>query len=608
MYKSGSGYIHSSAEAANNECTTYGMELCSVGQLFNAVYNQGFEDLCFSGWISDEFENVNAGWFTAEAGSCGNTVGWSSWSPATPGAHCCSSTLESITPSTCAGFMCGAGLQVVGSASEVYCTSPEGCNPETCCEEFSEAELYMVVPGADSNRDYIYSSGQEADEACAAAHPDLQLCTWDQIWALAEMYDMCHSGWYVSARDANNANSEFNRGWVVSETRAEQGYCGGVSGERSWKKQDGTGPAHCCVRSYENSGYRVINSYDSNNEYTKEGALAFCQSLGYTFELCTDLQLLQITKLDNPNVCSSGYLADGTIGWYQGQFATGGCGASNAWNSWQSSVPSAHCCLSYVPEYIVEIPDYGILPASGNYGQSPYTSGDMAEEACVAAGYDQLCSLGQQAYVEENPSIYGNIRCKAGWVTDGDGYTSGYWSACGAADTWNGAWVPTNPLAHCCKSDVPALQMTVQPYKNGGWDYSFTSMAAAAAMCTGDYSLCSKEQLKAVATTVVENNGVTQTEPSICQFGWTSDNELGWWQGVDDTCGSAGWRTFAATAGTYHCCTNFDGVPLGTEAPASLPVFQSVGSYEYANAINPNELTFEDHGKRSRRSMPGNVE
>ena len=67
--------------------------------------------------------------------------------------------------------MCGAGLQVVGSASEVYCTSPEGCNPETCCEEFSEAELYMVVPGADSNRDYIYSSGQEADEACAAAHP-----------------------------------------------------------------------------------------------------------------------------------------------------------------------------------------------------------------------------------------------------------------------------------------------------------------------------------------------------------------------------------------------------------------------------------------------------
>merc|ERR1719189_1750835 len=56
---------------------------------------------------------------------------------------------------------------------------------------------------------------------------------------------------------------------------------------------------------------------------------------------------------------------------------------------------------------------------------------------------------------------------------------------------------------------------------------------------------------------------------NMCSQGWTSDQDLGWFQtNADAGCGEAGWRSFTAEYGTYHCCMDFAGTPLPTDAPA----------------------------------------
>ena len=56
-------------------------------------------------------------------------------------------------------------------------------------------------------------------------------------------------------------------------------------------------------------------------------------------------------------------------------------------------------------------------------------------------------------------------------------------------------------------------------------------MAAAAAMCSEGYSLCSEDQIYTIAVHGVTYEGETQIEPAICRLGWTSDNTKMWWQG-----------------------------------------------------------------------------
>jgi hypothetical protein len=77
--------------------------------------------------------------------------------------------------------------------------------------------------------------------------------------------------------------------------------------------------------------------------------------------------------------------------------------SANSFSAWLSPIAGAHCCLS--SRVVAEAGGpYGIIPSSGIYAQSTMSSGAVAAQACLDAGYGQLCTIGQQAYVEENPS------------------------------------------------------------------------------------------------------------------------------------------------------------------------------------------------------------
>jgi len=585
LYKSEGNYNKASATDASAACGAIGMQLCTAGQLFNAVFNEGWGDLCYSGWLADDYKGDNSGWFNAN-GNCGD-VGFNGWNPSAPGSHCCDASLPAVTPTSCAEFDAQTCLAqgdkiMVDDAGSTWCTSGT-CDIATCCQEFVAAPEYITLP--EGFPKYVYADADEAHAACQAKHPDLVLCTKDQVRDLADSNSICASGWWVTEKDATNAITGTDRGWYVGENFASS--CGGTAGERSWKPADGNGAAHCCVPSYIKSGYRTIGDFGS---YSRETGEVYCAAQGYSYSLCSKDQLQTVSMIEMPNICMSGYLSDDE-GWWQGNVVAGSCGAKNTFNTWKHpSAPGAHCCLSYVQAPpITPIEDYGIMPESGNYGQSTMSSGAVAEQACIDRGYDQLCTMGQQAYVAENPSEFEVNVCKVGWVKDGDNYDSGYWGTCsGGNGGWNNAWQPAgNPVAHCCFSDVPAVSMVQYPYYNGGWS-SVGTLAAAEAACTGDYSVCSKAQLEVLATDGVTypegDEGVFQIETNICKQGWTSEGEKGWYQGEAGVCGATGWRSFNGAA-TYHCCLPFEADVTPTEPPLPAAFIQTPASgYPYQNA------------------------
>jgi len=579
LYSSEGTYSNPTRADAQAKCSDVGMSLCTVGQVFNAVYNEGFANLCYSGWFADDYEGSSSGWFNNEEGSCSGT-GFQSWSPANPGAHCCSSSLAAVAPTNCASYDCLAQGDYISvdDASSVFCASGT-CDVDTCCQSWVAAPEYITLPLTFPR--YIYAEPEEANDACAAYHPDLQLCTQDEVQGASVTNSICASGFWVTSRDENNANSGYGQGWYIGENFAND--CGGQTGLREWKPASGLGAAHCCVKSYQKSGYRVINKHSSDGEYNTEGASAYCQSLGYSYDLCSQAQLEQVVKMTNPNICMSGFMSDAS-GWYQGDVTVQGCGTANTFSAWLSPVAGAHCCLS--SRVVAEAGGpYGIIPSSGIYAQSTMSSGAVAAQACEDAGYDQLCTIGQQAYVEDNPSEYGDIACKVGWAQDGDGgYDAGYWSGCGTADTWNNNWRPAgNPVAHCCAADVPEVSMVQYPYYNGGWNtYTYD---VAAGFCTGDYALCTQDQVELIATEGVTFNGVTQLEDSICKQGWYLDGSMGWYQGAAGSCGATGSRSFVASVATYHCCLGFEADLGTTQAPDPVVFIQEPATgYPYNNA------------------------
>eukprot|EP00492_Amphilonche_elongata_P002449 TRINITY_DN26_c0_g2_i4.p1 TRINITY_DN26_c0_g2~~TRINITY_DN26_c0_g2_i4.p1 ORF type:complete len:426 (-),score=97.03 TRINITY_DN26_c0_g2_i4:231-1478(-) len=124
------------------------------------------------------------------------------------------------------------------------------------------------------------------------------------------------------------------------------------------------------------------------------------------------------------------------------------------------------------------------------------------------------------------------------------------------------------------------------PYYNGDWTQVATQEEAEA-MCTGDYSLCTIDQITLIATEGVTYNDVYQHEPSICRIGWTAEGQKGWYQGEQTTCGPTGWRTFGddSTTATWHCCLPFDAFFGTTATPMPLSFIQTPESgYPFTNA------------------------
>merc|ERR1719195_354420 len=162
------------------------------------------------------------------------------------------------------------------------------CDVATCCQDFVAAPEYITLP--EGFPKYVYADADEADQACQAKHPDLRLCTKDQVRDLADTMSICASAWWVTAKDENNVITTTDRGWYVGEDFAAS--CGGSSGERTWKPASGMGAAHCCVPSYIKSGYRTIGG-----DYDREDGEAWCLSQGYSYSLCTKDQLQTVSMV-----------------------------------------------------------------------------------------------------------------------------------------------------------------------------------------------------------------------------------------------------------------------------------------------------------------------
>lgn len=573
-YQNPGGYAYGSQSAASSACEAAGLTLCTANQLYTVVYSTTSPDatpnLCFTGWTSDTTGDYIQGWWNNDVNSCSGKVGWNNWVPANGviGAHCCSEDVVGTVPASCGDFSCGDGFAKVDGAASLFCADGT-CTQDVCCEAWSAADRYKTYPGP---WDYEYTSGADADAACQAANPDWRLCTVEQVEGLAaDGEEICSSGWY------STGNGEYARGWWVSQEQADAGLCGGVAGEQTWTQGDGTGTAHCCTPSYSRNSYGGLAP---DNDFAS--AEAYCAGTHYTTSVCTVKQMETVSLTEDQNICTSGfYRSDdqdttGSIGWWQGVGEVDGnevCNGITGLRSWASATPVAHCCADYVME-----PDLGQWTYDPEYYSGGFASGADAASHCTDMGYAQLCSKGQVAWIGSNLQT---DLCVVGWATDGGDYVSGYWQTtgdCGSQNTWNDAWQPATPVAFCCMADVEEMTLTQNAYYNSDWDYSYSTVEAAASMCTGDYSLCSRDQVRTVATLgVVLSDGTTQTEDNICRLAWTSDAGMGWWQGTDAECGGVtGWRSFDSASAGYHCCLDFEAGQFESP-PTAGP---TVGTYD----------------------------
>jgi hypothetical protein len=351
------------------------------------------------------------------------------------------------------------------------------------------------------------------------------------------------------------------------------------------------GAAHCCTISYHKSAYGDL---PTNN---LAGAEAYCTTQPYTPNVCVAAQLEVVGYTEDPNICLSGYYketetdTDGKVGWYQGADEIDGvivCGGRIGWRGYVAPNPAAHCCADYV--LIPDLGEFGYTPET--YGNG-YATGAAAAAKCTSVGYDNLCTLGQ--LVKVGTDIQTDL-CIVGWVRDSSsssGYDAGYYRTiepgCGTAGTWMNSWLPPTPVAFCCMNSVEEMAIATPAYYNGEWDYSYSTMAQAATKCTGDYSLCTEDQIYTIAVhgvTYPDDNDF-QIETNICRLGWTADDTMMWWQGEETTCGAAGHRTYKSDVAGYHCCLDF---PSQTPNPTTT----TLGTYEGFTKAHPSYIFYNE--------------
>merc|ERR1712241_1260941 len=56
LYQMEGLYNNADIQDARDKCSAISMRLCRIGQLFNAVYNEGYDDLCYSGFFEGEYD------------------------------------------------------------------------------------------------------------------------------------------------------------------------------------------------------------------------------------------------------------------------------------------------------------------------------------------------------------------------------------------------------------------------------------------------------------------------------------------------------------------------------------------------------------------------
>lgn len=607
VYKTGGSYQNADRDQAAAACSTLdgSYALCSSAQLFQVVYSDhnGFSipDLCYSGHTSDTSGDYQRGWFMADPNACGSQTGWRGWAPSSGwGAHCCLPEVPGITPQTCGTHTCPDGQIPFDGGSGIFC--PTGtCDDTQCCKEWEPAARYKQVGG------YEHSSWQLALSACQVAHEDYVLCNKHQIEALAaDGVQMCSSAWHLDSHD-DATGDVYRRGWYVGEEWAASGGCGGNGGWRYWGPAENMGAAHCCTPSYHIPAYGTMGDKSAAN-FVQLG-IDYCTSQTYTPNVCTNEQVHQVSELENTAICTAGLAFDTlddqaagasgntVLGWWQG--AENRCG-NTGWRGWSPSNPSVHCCATYLPEYVYEVLEWDHLP--GHTYNGGYANKNLGLAACQSRGYDGLCTLEQVVWIgtEEKTDL-----CLVGWVSNYD--TAGYYrtdpNGCGQADVWNDQWQPATPVAFCCQSTTPELELApavLDPYIPPTWDYQYTNSADAEAACTGEYSLCTQEQLWTVAYVgVARDDGTVQQANSICRYGWLKNDIRGWYQVDEGACGATGWRTLNALNAHAHCCLDFETVNQEPTAPPTSPppdaFVQGSSGYTIANLEDARKVCTDLH-------------
>ena len=97
------------------------------------------------------------------------------------------------------------------------------------------------------------------------------MCTQDEVQGASVTNSICASGFWVTSRDENNANSGYGQGWYTGEDFADD--CGGQTGLREWIPASGLGAAHCCVKCkqklYSRNGHAHVKTLTSELFFTR---------------------------------------------------------------------------------------------------------------------------------------------------------------------------------------------------------------------------------------------------------------------------------------------------------------------------------------------------
>ncbi|XP_064640813.1 uncharacterized protein LOC135495805 isoform X2 [Lineus longissimus] len=433
-------------ESAAILCISRGMRLATRDQLTEA-WKQGL-DVCACGWLAD------------------GTVGYPIWRPrdgcggnATAGVRACTSTPP-------------------GDGWDAYCTKSK----------------LPVIHIANETGTYQIPNVVAAVTLCADR--GMRLATFDQLRdAWKQGLDQCTCGWLADGRV----------GYPILKPREN---CGGpTAGVRTCSNPIGGGGWDAYCTDIELPVVHVLADEGQNKIPTAAAAATKCASRG--MRLATRGQLREAWKL-GMDVCSCGWLADGTAG-FPIMRSREGCGGA-------TSTPGLRTCHVY-PNGLqfdafctkLELPVVRVVAVAGGH---KIPSWEAAVKECADRGM-RLATPDQL----EDARWHGFDACYCGWLADG---SVGYpilrpRDGCGLHRA--GIRVcPSRPPsgagwdAYCIKTKVPVVHLIDKAGR-----YKIPTWAAAVSKCASEgMRLATRDQLQEA-----RNLGF-----DACACGWTADGSV----------------------------------------------------------------------------------
>jgi len=409
----------------------------------------------------------------------------------------------------------------------------------------------------------VWTTKEDAIQKCEERHPDLGLCSPDQLAGWYDKYNPehgdCRPSWvkrfYVENADSGAVveGGDKDRAWYITEALYNMYKAGTASSEcktriknlardgkpgvrDEWGPGNGKAAITCCVKDStitHSKNHNQVKSDDiaefdnycaANFKYQNVACSANQMRLAFTYnnnwikkddgsykKACFAF----MTKSDS---------AEG--GKYRGYWMKNNRICLEflkqtefypQWRDWDLGTrQAALCCVPWTGEYKITIPvtNYGRLPQPEKYGRSDLENCEMAEETCKAAKFDGLCTKGQVAWEQENVEKSANM-CKIAWAwtdnTKSKCAKPGFYKGCMTKFIESGKhdddWyfektVRKWPLAHCCmnaQEEKPLIEK-IRAYVGGDRDMSY-DYAAAEEKCgtMAGYQMCTRGQMAQIS-------------------------------------------------------------------------------------------------------------